>query len=163
MASILNTDISELYNVWGERVAFNEGFQAQKIAEAKSAGRDAFHLGIDRVQGCDMYLATKDQRFSEAREFLSGENATEEISDSRTDETIFDVEPEPVDVDPVGEVTDGEETLGMESVVANETEDLDDDRSWYDEAMEDLVNDAEATVNAMSDDDWSRWHSMHVH
>lgn len=115
MASILNTDVKDLYTQWGERVAFNEGFQAQKIAEAKVSGREAFHLGIDRVQGRDMYFEAKDQRFSEVREFLSDGTATEEIAD---------VEPELVDVDPIGEVTDGEETLGMESVVANETDGL---------------------------------------
>lgn len=134
MASILNTDISELYNTWGERVAFNEGFQAQKIAEAKAAGREAFHLGVDSAQGKDIYFAAKDQRFAEAREFLSSE--PQQINDSRTDD-ISDVEPEPVDIDPVGDVTDGEETLGMESVVANETELLDDGVSWYEEVMQD--------------------------
>lgn len=151
MASILNTDLGDLYSQWGERVAFNEGFQAQKIAEAKNAGRDAFHLGVDRVQGRDMYFDAKEQRFSEAREFLAGEPAAQ-ISD----ENISDVEPESIELDQIGDVTDGEETLGMESVVADETD-------WHSEAMEDVYNDAQASVDSMSDEDWSRWHSMHVH
>lgn len=121
MSSILKTDVFELYNSWGERVAFNEGFQAQKIAEAKQGGRDAFSLGIDRSQGQGLYFEAKDQRFSEAKEFLAGEPAAQ-ISD----ESISDVEPESIEPDQIGEVTDGEETLGMESVVANETEDISD-------------------------------------
>lgn len=123
MASILQTDVLELYNSWGERVAFNEGFQAQKIADAKQAGRDAFSLGIDRSQGQGLYFDAKDQRFSEAKEFLAGESVAQ-ISDSE----ISDVEPESIEPDQIGEVTDGEETLGMESVVANETEALSDDQ-----------------------------------
>lgn len=117
MSSILKTDVFELYNSWGERVAFNEGFQAQKIAEAKQGGRDAFSLGIDRSQGQGLYFEAKDQRFSEAKEFLAGEPAAQ-ISD----ESISDVEPESIEPDQIGDVTDGEETLGMESVVANESE-----------------------------------------
>jgi len=27
MPSVLNTDLGDLYNLWGERVAINEGFQ----------------------------------------------------------------------------------------------------------------------------------------
>lgn len=126
MASILNTDLGDLYSQWGERVAFNEGFQAQKIAEAKNAGRDAFSLGVDRAQGRDMYFDAKEQRFSEAREFLAGEPAAQ-ISD----ENISDVEPESIEPDQVGEVLDGEDTLGMESVVANETEDIYDPYQDY--------------------------------
>lgn len=114
--SILNTDLSELYDQWGERVAFNEGYKKQKLMEATQAGRDAFHLGIDRSQGREFYFDAKDQRFSEAREFLSGEINAVGNSD------ISDVEPEVVAIEPVGDITDGEETLGMESVVANETE-----------------------------------------
>lgn len=117
MASILQTDVLELYNSWGERVAFNEGFQAQKIVDAKQAGRDAFSLGIDRSQGQGLYFEAKDQRFSEAKEFLAGEPAAQ-ISDA----SISDVEPESIEPDQIGDITDGEETLGMESVVANETE-----------------------------------------
>lgn len=49
MASILNTDLGDLYNQWGERVAFNEGYQRQKIAEARKAGSDAFSLGIIKI------------------------------------------------------------------------------------------------------------------
>ena len=115
MSSILKTDIIELYDAWGERVAFNEGYRAQRIADAKQAGRDAFSLGIDRVQGRELYYETKDQRFSEAKEFLADEPAAQ-ISDAS------DVEPESIEPDQIGDVTDGEETLGMESVVANETE-----------------------------------------
>lgn len=81
MSSILNTDLGDLFDQWGQRVAFNEGYQKQKIDEANQAGREAYHLGIDRIQGREIYFETKDQKF------------------------------------------DGEETLGMESVVANETED----------------------------------------
>lgn len=155
MASILQTDVLELYNSWGERVAFNEGFQAQKIADAKQAGRDAFSLGIDRSQGRDLYFEAKDERFSEAKEFLAGESAAQ-ISDSE----ISDVEPESIEPDQIGDVTDGEETLGMESVVANETEDLDDGRSWYDEAMEDHAESVLAEYNSVSAYDWANAHRM---
>lgn len=134
MASILQTDVLELYNTWGERVAFNEGFQAQKIAEAKQGGRDAFSLGIDRSQGQGLYFEAKDQRFSEAKEFLAGEPVAQ-ISD----ESISDVESESIEPDQIGDVTDGEETLGMESVVANETE----DRQITDEDMWTYGNDPE--------------------
>lgn len=156
MASILNTDLGDLYTQWGERVAFNEGFQAQKIVEAKAAGRDAFHLGIDRAQGRDMYLAAKDQRFSEAREFLNPE--PQQIDDSRTDD-ISDVELEPVEVDPIGEVTDGEETLGMESVVANETEDVratDEDYWTYGNDPE-FVQDPDGYMQSISDSNTERY------
>lgn len=115
MSSILQTDVFELYNSWGERVAFNEGFQAQKIADAKQAGRDAFSLGIDRSQGQGLYFEAKDQRFSEAKDFLAGESVAQISDDS-------DAESESIEPDQIGDVTDGEETLGMESCVANETE-----------------------------------------
>lgn len=69
MASFLNTDLGDLYSQWGERVAFNEGYQRQKIAEARTAGQDAFSLGLDRVSGRDAYIEAKNSRFSEAAEF----------------------------------------------------------------------------------------------
>lgn len=117
MASILNTDLGELYDQWNQRVAFNEGYQAQKITEARDAGRDAFHLGVDRAQARDNYFESRDQRVSEAQEFLQPSDVSLEV----------------VDIEPIDEITDGEETLGMESVVANETDDLPDDD--YDERL----------------------------
>lgn len=117
MASILNTDLGDLYDQWNQRVAFNEGYRAQAIAESKQAGRDAFSLGLDRVQGRNIYNETKDQRFQEAREFFAPEPAAQV-------EDASDLSPEVVEPDDIGEVTDGEETLGMETCVANETEDV---------------------------------------
>lgn len=169
MSSILKTDVFELYNSWGERIAFNEGFQAQKIADAKQAGRDAFSLGIDRVQGRELYFDAKDQRFSEAKEFLAGEPAAQ-IAD--------DVETESIELDQIGDVTDGEETLGMESCVANETEWFQgaDGAPWLadrefsaqqpsleDEMAQDKYEETMSIIDDMSDDDWSRFHSMHIH
>lgn len=112
MASVLNTDLFDLYDQWNQRVAFNDGYRAQSIADANQAGRDAFHLGLDRVQGRSFYNDVQDQRHQEAREFFAAEPAAQ-IEDASS------VEP-----DEIGEVTDGEETLGAESCVANETEDI---------------------------------------
>lgn len=134
MASILNTDIGDLYNQWGERVAFNEGYQAQKINEAKQAGRESFHLGLDSSQGKDIYFEKKDQRFAEAKEFLSGESVAQ-----NNESDFIEGESEIIETDFVGDVTDGEETLGMESVVANETEDL-SDHGITDEALQMNLN-----------------------
>ena len=114
MASILNTDISDLVTQWGDRVNFNEGYAQQRVAEARQAGRDAYSLGLDKSVARDSYFESRDQRFVEAKEFLAGDSAAQ-VADSE----ISDVEP-----DSIGEVMDGEDTLGMESVVANETEDL---------------------------------------
>lgn len=59
MASILRSDVFDLFNSWGERVAFNQGFQAQKIASAEQGGRDAFDLGLSRSQGQSNYLSAR--------------------------------------------------------------------------------------------------------
>lgn len=123
MSSVLNTNLFDLYDQWGQRVAFNEGYRQQQVVEAKQAGRDAFHLGIDRTSARSAYFENRDQRFDEARQFIESENVQ-----------IESAEVEPVDIEPISEVTDGEETLGMESVVANETE---DQGSWQKEAAQD--------------------------
>lgn len=150
MASVLNTDLFDLYDQWNQRVAFNEGYRAQAIAEANQAGRDAFHLGLERVQGRQLYNEVKNQRHQEAREFFAAEPAAQ-IEDASS------IEPEAIKPDEIGAVTDGEETLGTESCVANETEDLQEEmvRDKYEETMYEIDN--------MTDEDWSSWHSMHVH
>lgn len=147
MASILNADLSDLYDQWNQRVAFNEGYRAQQISEARQAGRDAFSLGVDRQQGREMYFDGRDQRMAEAREFLAAEPAAQ----------IEAVEPDVVEPDQISDVMDGEETLGMESCVANETEDC---RTWYDEAIEDHYKACWAEFNTVSAYDWADAHRM---
>lgn len=116
MASILNTDLGDLYSQWGERVAFNEGYQKQKISSAREAGANAFNDGLDSSVARDNYFASQKQKSADAQEFLNSENVSSEN----------------VEVEDVGEVMDGEETLGMESVVSGETEDLiSDDEGGY--------------------------------
>lgn len=107
MASILQTDLLDLVNQWEERVAFNEGFRKQKISAASGAGRDAFSSGLSRSQGQDAYFQSRQQMNSEAAEFLAGDSAAEGVED--------------VDIEPIGEITDGEEMLGMESAVSGES------------------------------------------
>src|SRR3989338_5670328 len=106
MASMLNTDLLKLYPQWGERIAFNEGYQAQKLSIARSAGSDAFKLGLDRNYARSAFF--------ESREFIQNEN----------------VQIESVEVDSVGDVTDGEETLGMESCVSGESIDSDNEFAY---------------------------------
>lgn len=103
----------------GQRVAFNEGYQKQKILEANEAGREAFSLGLDRSEARSVYLDKRAQLASEAKDFLLDESAAQ-----NNEADFIEGESETIETDPVGAVTDGEETLGMESVVANETEDL---------------------------------------
>ena len=143
MVSILEIDVLTLFNQWEERVAFNEGYRKQKIVEAGQAGRDAFHVGIDRAQGQQNYFEAKDQRFSEAQEFLSSDASA--------------IESDAVEIETIEEITDGEETLGMESVVANETE---DSGSWYAEALIDHAEAVEAEYNSVSAYDWANAHRM---
>lgn len=111
MSSILNTDISDLVSQWGERVAFNEGYQKQKIAEATQAGRDAFSLGLDRGQARDLYFEMQAHEREDVQAFLSSDSAAEDSME------LFQEEDESM------------ETLGMESVVCNESLDVDD---WAD-------------------------------
>lgn len=115
MASILNTDLGELYDHWGQRVAFNEGYERQKITEARQAGAAAFHNGVDRKEARELYFDARDQRVAEAKEFLHSEPIAIEDAGVQYD-----------DIQTITEVTDGEVTLGMESCVAAETEDFDD-------------------------------------
>lgn len=143
MASILQTDLLELVNQWEERVAFNEGYRKQKISDASGAGRDAFSSGLSRSQGQEAYFQSRQQMHSEAAEFLAGDSAAEGVED--------------VDIEPIGDITDGEETLGMESIVADETE---DGGSWYDEAMADHFEAVEAEYNSVSAHDWAVAHRM---
>lgn len=116
MASILQTDLLDLVNQWEERVAFNEGYRKQKISVASGAGRDAFSSGLSRSQGQDAYFQSRQQMNSEASEFLAGDSAAEGVED--------------VDIEPIGDITDGEETLGMESCVSDESLDI-PDSVWY--------------------------------
>lgn len=69
-----------------------------------------FISGLSRSQGQDAYFQSRQQMNSEAAEFLAGDSAAEGVED--------------VDIEPIGEITDGEETLGMESCVSGETEDV---------------------------------------
>lgn len=142
MASILQTDLLDLVNQWEERVAFNEGYRKQKISEATGAGRDAFRLGLDRAQGQDNYFQSRQQMNSEAAEFLAGDSAAEGVED--------------VDIEPVGEIIDGEETLGMESVVADEGD-------WYSEAMQDHADSVEYEMSLWTDADQADFYSRHIH
>lgn len=116
MASILQTDLLDLVNQWEERVAFNEGYRKQKISAASGAGRDAFSSGLSRSQGQDAYFQSRQQMNSEASEFLAGDSAADGV--------------EGVDIEPIDEITDGEESLGMESCVSGETVDV-SDSDWY--------------------------------
>jgi hypothetical protein len=109
MASVLNRDIFELYDQWGQRVAFNEGYARKQIADARQAGSEAFTSGVDRKTARAAYFEKRANLQSEANDFINDQPAS-------VDETA--AEP----VDDLGSVTDGEETLGMESVVAGETE-----------------------------------------
>lgn len=137
---------SDTYAQWGERVAFNEGYQAQKLGEAKQAGRDAFSLGVDRKVARDAYFDSKDERFSEAAEFIQSDF---------------------VDIEPIGEVLDGEETLGMESIVANESEYMDDESLFnypdlgpYETSLHVSQEDyftAHSMNNAMDDGSFEHW------
>ncbi len=104
--SNLISGFGNIYAQWGERVAFNEGYQAQKISQANSAGRNAFSDGLDRDEARSSYLESKD-----AQAFTESEN---------------------VDIEAVGEVMDGEDTLGMESCVAgySDFDGLDDYDEW---------------------------------
>lgn len=132
MSSILQTDVLELYNTWGERVAFNEGYKAQSIAVAKQAGRDAFDLGLDKDQGKDLYFASRAQLAAEAQHFLDGDSASDFDAFLSTTPNGKKIVVEP---DQIGDITEGEETLGMESCVAGETEDLYREDEWiFDES-----------------------------
>lgn len=107
MSSILNTDISDLVSQWGERVAFNEGYQKQKIAEATQAGRDAFSSGLDLDQGRDLYFEMQAHERDDVQAFLSSDSAAEDSAE------LFQEDFESM------------ETFGMESVVCNDTFDVD--------------------------------------
>ena len=125
MASILNTGISELVNHWGERVAFNEGYQKQKIAEATQAGRDAFQLGLDRGQGRDLYFEMQANKREDVQAFLSSDSAAGGVDvDYSSVVDQFGNEDEINDA-AFQEEVEAIETLGMESVVADESLDVD--------------------------------------
>lgn len=141
MASILQTDLLDLVNQWEERVAFNEGFRKQKISAASGAGRDAFSSGLSRSQGQDVYFQSQQQLKTEATEFLAGDSAADglladqyEWAAARGFEGGDEFELEAW-YNSNDSVLDGEETLGMESVVASES--LDESGDWYSEAMQD--------------------------
>src|SRR5674476_475521 len=86
MSSILNTDLGELYNQWGERVAYNQGFQKQKIDSARAAGRDAFDLGVDRVAGRDAYFSARSELEGNAVLFASDSALLDETVGAEDDE-----------------------------------------------------------------------------
>lgn len=114
MASILNTDLGDLYDQWGQRVAFNEGYRKGQLNEARSAGAEAASFGVDRETARDRYFQQMQARREDAAEFLASESAS--VDDAADDVTA--------DLDDIGEVMNGEETLGMESCVSDETIDV---------------------------------------
>jgi len=75
MASIFTTDLGELYNQWGERVAYNEGFQKRKIDSARSAGADAFDFGVDKGLGLDAYFSVRSALVDDAASFQVSDSA----------------------------------------------------------------------------------------
>lgn len=83
--SIFNTDLGELYNQWGERVAYNEGYTKQQVDSARIAGKDAFDLGVGRSAGMDAYFSARSTLENEAQNFQFADSALgdEEIEDFR--------------------------------------------------------------------------------
>ena len=152
MASILNTDLGDLYSQWGERVAFNEAFDRQKIRVMNEFAYVAINNGIDRVTAREQFFDVGLERvdrpsdldiYGSAMAFnpedpdgkwvdvdgaypldASGNDFYDTHGNSAYKKKGADVEPESIETDQIGEVLDGEDTLGMESVVANETEDV---------------------------------------
>jgi hypothetical protein len=68
--SLLQTPLSELGDVWAQRVAFNEGYHNQMISEASIAGREAFSNGLDLLTSRDDYFDYRDSLIAESEEFL---------------------------------------------------------------------------------------------
>lgn len=106
MASLFNTDILELARTWDERVAFNEGYKAQQIANARKAGAESVDLGLDASQGRDAYFAR---------------NEVDDDSDS-----VADVGINTDDLSAVADTSDAESVADMsdeQSVAASNSDD----------------------------------------
>lgn len=90
MSSIFNTDLGELYNQWGERVAYNKGYEQQKINSAKEAGRDAFDLGVDKGLGRDAYFEARDSLTAAAAGFDVSDSAVSADAEADVDSVVAD-------------------------------------------------------------------------
>lgn len=77
---------------WQQRVAFNEGYRKQQIASARVAGADAYSLGLDRVQGRDMFFEAEFNHCEDANDFFNGHT-----SNGITHDAISDVAPDIMD------------------------------------------------------------------
>lgn len=71
-----------IFSEWGQRVAFNEGYEKQKITEARVAGADAFALGQDRYEARSLYFSQREILEAEAAQFLADAQTRDNLATS---------------------------------------------------------------------------------